>query len=777
MITKYIPMHFRCAYLQVACVLLCLSGILYPNLSIARAEIPVIDRVAASDWVNVKERGVIGDGVVDDTDAIQELLNSMHQGSVLYFPPGEYRITRELLLMKSQEGNPSEKRLMGFAIYGHGRDTILKYDGEPGAVMLRVRGILHYRIEGLVFDGAGKARIGMYHDNRLPEKMLFETHLYHDYVTMRNFTEYGILFGDLDDHPGGASAETAFQHMIFENCGTGITFNKFNDYNYTFDGCIFRDNSRMGIECKNGNFYVRNSRFESNSLDVFANPEHSSSIRRSVSVGSGTFLKFTNTVSPFTVENCLVIDWKDENAIICAGAPMLIFDNQFISEQDKQTAIKAGRNQHVVHAANSVEGAAQLFTSDSSSYVTTDISGSSPLHLEESMSFMPKSVEVPTRYFDAKVDFGAVGDGKADDTQAIQAAINAAREHGNLSMAYLPAGKYRVTEPLLLEGGGYSFGGGTIYSEIYFDGQPSDDAIRVIPEGELTLDTFRVKRTALKILIEERDEGWRVRNCRVGVFDGDGADIRQLPSESGSFVKYHTVYVTGKYLELPFQLGLQLDGLRAHDQVVIHNTEGNLQFHNSGEATILHTVGYEGTFWASGQNGNGFLGVMTRLATLSKHSIFVEDSHSFVASDFYIEQAPPEAIVLTGKAGDIPGRITLGFVKTDRFVHLRDYEGELNLAASQFYQHTGNPSPGIIVKGEAPAINLIANFFYIPELVIEPNDLEINLLGSSGKSPHNAAKMEIRSVQKPKDLTNTILDLRELGRVDWELNRPSMLVR
>ncbi len=753
--------------------LLCLLSPLHGN---ARTQIPTIDRVPGSDWINVRDHGAAGDGVADDTSALQKLMSGLRDGDILYFPPGVYRITKELLIQKSREGNPNEKRLTGVGFYGHGANTVLKYDGEPGAVMLRIRGgMLHYRMDGFVFDGSGKARVGMYHDNQLPEKMYFETHLYHSFITMRGFTEYGILFGKLDDNPAGASAETTFQHMIFEKCGTGITFNNFNDYNFTFDGCIFRDNTRMGVECVNGNFYVRNSRFENNDLDVYANPEHSSSIRRTVSVGSGSFLQFQNTVSPFTIENCLVVDWKKETAVKSSGAPLLIFDNRFVSATEKAAAIDAADKQHVVYTANAVEGAKRLFRRDSDSYVITELSESAPLRLRADMDFMPKSVEVPSRHFDAKVDFGAIGNGKADDTAAIQSAIDAARAFGHNAKAYIPKGNYRITRPLRLEGSGYSFGGGTVYSELHFDGNKDDDAIVVAPEGKLALDTFRVKRTALKINKVDRDEGWRVRSARVGEFDGKGVDIRQLPSAKGSRVIYHTVYVSGKYIELPFHLGLRLDGLREHDTVILHNTEGNLQFFNSGDATILHTVGYEGSFWVRGEGRKGFLGVMTRLATRSKHSIYIENSQSFVASDFYEEQAPPEAIILSGKAGDTPGRLTLGFVKTDRIIHVRNYVGEINFPASQFYLHRSHGNPGISVEGEQPRINLVANFFYVPKFVVEPASTKINMVGSSGSSPFNTAELDIGDVHLVEGIKGSIQDLRKLGLVDWKLNYPELL--
>ncbi len=53
-----------------------------------------------------------------------------------------------------------------------------------------------------------------------------------------------------------------------------------------------------------------------------------------------------------------------------------------------------------------------------------------------------------------KTEFGAVGDGKADDTAALQAGLNAARNH----VLYLPAGTYRITETLSVSGGGMAGG-------------------------------------------------------------------------------------------------------------------------------------------------------------------------------------------------------------------------------------------------------------------------------------------------------------------------------
>lgn len=55
----------------------------------------------SSEWMNVKAFGAVGDGIEDDTAAIQDAIDSAEAlGGTLYFPAGDYKVTSALVLSK-----------------------------------------------------------------------------------------------------------------------------------------------------------------------------------------------------------------------------------------------------------------------------------------------------------------------------------------------------------------------------------------------------------------------------------------------------------------------------------------------------------------------------------------------------------------------------------------------------------------------------------------------------------------------------------------------------
>ena len=63
---------------------------------------PQYENVPASSFISVKSSGAKGDGVTDDTQAIQQVLNKASNGSsIVYFDHGAYRITKTVMVPKN----------------------------------------------------------------------------------------------------------------------------------------------------------------------------------------------------------------------------------------------------------------------------------------------------------------------------------------------------------------------------------------------------------------------------------------------------------------------------------------------------------------------------------------------------------------------------------------------------------------------------------------------------------------------------------------------------
>jgi len=269
-------------------------------------ELPVLNWEPRADWISVKDHGAVGDGKGDDTAAVQAALQLVKSGVTIYFLAGTYRITRTLVLPHHGTGVQ-----LSLTLIGHGRASRLVWDGFSGYPLLQTEGMGYSRIVGLDFDGGGgrrsRASVGVYW---CATKMFSTANLFR-HCGFRNFLANGVLYEWHEPTRRLASDSTLFDNCLFVNCGTSVSFTQFNDYNYIFDGCEFRQNE-VGILSRFGNFFARNSHFEANGTDILSEAsEHGCSVRRCTSLNSKRFLVHRTVVAPLTVEGCIVQGWRE----------------------------------------------------------------------------------------------------------------------------------------------------------------------------------------------------------------------------------------------------------------------------------------------------------------------------------------------------------------------------------------------------------------------------------------------------------------------------------
>jgi hypothetical protein len=113
-------------------------------------------------WRNVKrDYGAKGDGVADDSDAINRALAELRKAgrefSVLYFPAGVYRVAKMVTT------SPCKTHYEGSGISVVGEDpatTVIKWDGEDKGMVFSYTA-WYSRISRLTIDGSGRASLAL----------------------------------------------------------------------------------------------------------------------------------------------------------------------------------------------------------------------------------------------------------------------------------------------------------------------------------------------------------------------------------------------------------------------------------------------------------------------------------------------------------------------------------------------------------------------------------------------------------------------------------------
>jgi hypothetical protein len=834
--------------------------------ALAVAKLPVLNWPGArSDWLDVSSgecggHKAVGNGKTDDTAAIQACLNMLNYESAnatrlyvtVYIPPGTFRITKTLLVVK----------ILGGAVIGHGEATILQWAGEKGGKMMEDGGVTRTRFVGIVFDGQGIAGVGFEHDGRRPG--LYETRIRHQVNKFTNFLTAGLRVG-YNKTGGGKleSSEMLFENCIFDKCGRdtpacaprqksaaspahdgspgtigcgGVVLLHFNDYDNTFDGCLFADNQFGIYTAEMANFYVHNSRFErSKSHDMYLAPASGNGIRRCTSQGSGKFVgswsgPFTSGVS---VQDCRVDGWTSPGSAIDyeLRGPLLLLDNQFTNAPDKSPPVSmipyADSVTAVSFSNNLVSGkhAVQALLLNVTANVRVfALPRPAPNHaaatpITPTTNFLRKTWSVPQKVFDVVTFGGACGNGSCYDDAAITKTIAAAKAAGNGALAYFPPGNFKVNNTVHIQGGGYTVGGSGCRSVIQWGALSADrkrsllptDAVVVVSKAQGVL----VEQIAMKTNYDTEKTGTNVTKL-LHLGGGDDSDrvsaASMAPHVNESFpplakgvsALYDGIY--GATSNIWNASETKVSNLSVGEKVQIIHMDGNLHLDNAAAGTVLVGFLIQGTIHVSGEVRHPAtskelpIGVLTMVGLVVDWDVWVEDDQSLVIVDLYNEQLKAGHLYLDSSRvaavqPDITkrssGRVSILGAKMNtvgRLLNATDYYGSLMYATGMWFEEK---MPTWIVKqtGATPMnITLLGNAIWGDNSSALTLDLDtgaasrVSILGTllldygSTAIPIGQTKFlkDVTTAETPSTTMAHLDDFRTLGTMDLAWNYPAI---
>ncbi len=215
-----------------------------------------------SSWLNLKTAyGAVGDGVADDTRAIQDALDQLgtaaDRSPVLFFPSGTYRITGTLTL---------QFRINVSLVGEDPETTTIAWDGASGGTMLLVNGVAYSRVTRFTFNGQRRASVAV-EQSWDGTQAHFDTG--NEYSDARFIdVEYGI-HGGFKDH---GFAETSIQRARFvRNSKAGVALGNFNALDIWIWHSLFEDcDAGVTNEPGAGNYHVYQSVFRrSTTADLY----------------------------------------------------------------------------------------------------------------------------------------------------------------------------------------------------------------------------------------------------------------------------------------------------------------------------------------------------------------------------------------------------------------------------------------------------------------------------------------------------------------------------
>ena len=431
--------------------------------------------------------GAVGDGVNDDTTALQNALDEVGQPGkpgTLFIPAGAYRVTGTLRLNSRQGVN---------VIGEHPEQVILKWDGPNGGDLFEVQGVSYSKLARFTLDGSGKAR-ALLNNNWPGDANYFPTGNEHSEIIFKD-AQIGIWAGgELD----GGTAETVVARCRFLHLSdAGLKITNYNALDWFVWDSLFEDNA-VGIHNVQGGFHVYRSLFRrSTETDVKVSNKLFFALRGNYSIDSGRFLYSegaSGNPSGFSVQDNVILDTIEPDAIdINDAGPLLMLDNIIRS--------RAGNTEPAVFQSDfgpgAVTGIGNTFTVPDPWDVDSR-SGFTEIDtvIADRATVNPPELVLPGFWVNQNQPVIEVVP-NADDS-AIQAALDqAAALRGQRPVVHLPEGNYTIRNTLVItaESDVQLVGDGLFRTQLNWAGDAPAPVLRILGPSRATLRDLMIGGT------------------------------------------------------------------------------------------------------------------------------------------------------------------------------------------------------------------------------------------------------------------------------------------
>jgi hypothetical protein len=773
-----------------------------------------------SDWISVKNCTTLtggpnaqGDGVADDTKAIQGVLNYIKTNRygrrlTIYFPAGTYKITDTLTITD----------LGGVQVIGCGRDTTLRWDGARGGAMFWPNSTDFMRYIGLTWDGNNLAGCAYEHNSALGG---YETQIRHENESFKNFTVPGnYTYTNANGHtttetaPAAAiisgfagsqvTGETMIYNCKFDHCGTGVinAYQTYQNYMWHIDACEF-DNCGDGINMfRGGCFVISNCHFqESTGTDI--NGGFGLHVRHCTSSGSNKFYGEGQnaSLSQSVFQDCWVDGWKGTpgGAIRFASyGSNSVFDCSFTHPPAGASGVIQQDQAHgLILLSNNI---APDFPKDAGIIggnkpdVTTIVppgAKSGCLKSATQTFLKPTWPADSTHILDVTADpYKADPTNATDSTAAIQTAINDAKKAANGSVVYFPPGLYKITSTLHASGGNYTIQGAGTHSELCWYGPDNGTMLALDTPQNIKVETIE----CASLLNQPGQHGYEPKlppsngHTVIGIKETSTGPSSAIYDDYSYYAFFNNS--PGAIQDNMNGPGLVLSGLGATSRVYIPHSVTPLVVQDSSEARIFILFFQNGAVHVSGTTPKtGFLGALVaeggQQPDLHGANFTIDDNQNLVLGDYYTEQTRDDVRLLRGK-GTTDGSVTIqGWVSaagqndgtgngSTTTVAVDNYAGQLFYGPQDFSNNTAKSPVLITHTGTNPFnLTLVADTFEAgnPIMKLGPGAHLIQTLCQLDTPPLPNHMPETPNPLAPADLvalSKGLDHLRELEAVDLE---------